>query len=58
MRMIDIEVHERFERKKLEEYYIKAHGRVILGYCACCGAIHELDDSIVHTDECIWRWEK
>jgi hypothetical protein len=36
-----------------EEWMMRQHGRIISGYCSCCGAVRELDSTCVHSHECI-----
>ena len=47
----------RHEKQQLEEHYIKNHGRIIHGYCPCCGGITELDGTEAHDESCIWANE-
>ena len=47
------EAKERFYKKQTEEYYKKLHGRIIKGYCSCCGAIVETNGECYHDNECI-----
>lgn len=47
------EIREAAIRKHNTEWMMKQHGRIILGYCACCGAIRELDEKCHHYKECI-----
>jgi hypothetical protein len=48
-----LQIKEAAIRKGHEEQMMKQHGRIISGYCYCCGRIRELDGTCRHHKECI-----
>lgn len=43
------------DRERLEEAMIKRHGRIISGYCPCCGTVIEINGTCYHDEECAWH---
>lgn len=49
---------ESYRSKLLAEYYVRVHGRIISGYCPCCGKIVEITGKCPHDPECIYSEER
>lgn len=45
-------MREKYAQRWREERMLKQHGRLISGYCSCCGGIRELSGVCAHTEEC------